>query len=98
MLWGKLQRAGLEGWALQAVQALYAAVPMCVKTQGGYTRCFETRMGVKQGGPLRPTLFSLYLDDFAEGQWAVGVGSGGGCPSHPANMGVGRTCATPVLC
>ena len=67
LLWGKLQRAGLEGWALQAVQAPYAAVPMGVKTQGGYTRCFEVRMGVKQGCPLSPTLFGLYLDDFAEG-------------------------------
>ena len=62
-----LRRAGIDGWALRAVQALYADVPMCVKTQVGYTHCFATRMGVKQGCPLSPILFGLYLDDFETG-------------------------------
>jgi hypothetical protein len=35
LLWVKLQRAGLHGRFLQAVQALYADVPMCVKTATG---------------------------------------------------------------
>jgi hypothetical protein len=73
-LWGKLQRVGIEGWALRAVQALYANVPMCVKLSDGYTRCFPSLMGVKQGCPLSPTLFGLYLDDFQESlETAVGV-------------------------
>ena len=67
MLWEKLQKVGIDGWALRAVQSLYADVPMCVKTQVGYTRCFKTRMGVKQGCPLSPILFGLYLDDFEAG-------------------------------
>lgn len=73
-LWGKLQRAGFDGWSMQAVQALYADVPMCVKLSSGYTRCFSSLMGVKQGCPLSPTLFGLYLDDFQQGlEAAVGV-------------------------
>jgi hypothetical protein len=74
LLWGKLRQAGIDGWALQAVQALYADVPMCVRMSAGYTRCFRSLMGVKQGCPLSPSLFGLYLDDFQEGlETEVGV-------------------------
>jgi hypothetical protein len=75
-LWGKLQRVGIDGWALRAVQALYASVPMCVKLSTGYTRCFPSLLGVKQGCPLSPTLFGLYLDDFQHSlETAVGAES-----------------------
>ena len=67
LLWQKLQRAGLSGWALQAVQALYANVPMCVRMPNGFTPTFQACSGVKQGCPLSPTLFGLYLDDFEAG-------------------------------
>ena len=67
LLWHKLERIGLTGWALQAVQALYADVSMCVSLPAGFTRLFQARSGVKQGCPLSPTLFGLYLDDFEEG-------------------------------
>lgn len=70
LLWGKLERAGLGGWALRAVRALYASVPMCVKTPTGYSRCFYSGLGVKQGCPLSPTLFGLYIDDFEQGLMA----------------------------
>ena len=63
LLWAKLQRAGLHGWFLQAVQALYADVPMCVKTATGCTAPFQSLLGVKQGCPLSPNLFGLYVDD-----------------------------------
>ena len=70
-LWLKLERAGIDGWALQAVQALYASVPFSVKTPAGFTPCFPSLMGVKQGCPLSPTLFGLYLDDFESGLLAT---------------------------
>ena len=63
LLWVKLQRAGLHGWFLQAVQALYADVPMCVKTATGCTAPFQSLLGVKQGCPLSPNLFGMYVDD-----------------------------------
>ena len=63
LLWVKLQRAGLHGWFLQAVQALYADVPMCVSTATGCTAPFQSLVGVKQGCPLSPNLFGLYVDD-----------------------------------
>ena len=53
----------MHGWFLQAVQALYADVPMCVKTATGCTAPFQSLLGVKQGCPLSPNLFGMYVDD-----------------------------------
>ena len=63
LLWAKLERAGVGEWCLRAVQALYADVPMCVRTQDGCTETFQSLLGVKQGCPLSPTLFGLFIDD-----------------------------------
>ena len=66
MLWTKLQRLGVHGWFLDGIKALYAEVPMAVKTAQGLTCTFDSVMGVKQGCPLSPTLFGLYLDDLED--------------------------------
>ena len=64
LLWGKLERMGIRGHIMDAIRALYADVPVCVRTQQGLTQTFQSLMGVKQGCPLSPTLFGLYIDDF----------------------------------
>jgi hypothetical protein len=56
---------------LDAVKALYGDVPMCVRTQEGLTPLFQSSIGVKQGCPLSPTLFGLFLDDLE--QWVMGA-------------------------
>jgi len=61
-----LRRLGVHGWFLDGIKALYADVPMVVKTAHGQTASFQSVMGVKQGCPLSPTLFGLYLDDLEE--------------------------------
>ena len=53
MLWTKLQRLGVHGWFLDGKKALFAEVPMAVKTAQGLTCTFDSVMGVKQGCPLR---------------------------------------------
>ena len=63
-LWEKLHAAGLGGEWLRAVQALYADVPMAVRTADGVSAPFQARIGLKQGCPASPTLFGLYIDDF----------------------------------
>ncbi|KAH7617055.1 putative LINE-1 retrotransposable element ORF2 protein [Nannochloris sp. 'desiccata'] len=64
LLWAKLERRGVTGWVLNAIKAMYADVPMCVKSSTGLGRTFQSKLGVKQGCPLSPLLFGLYLDDW----------------------------------
>ena len=64
LLWLKLQRIGVCGEFLRATQALYALVPMGVQFADGLSSTFESLLGVKQGCPLSPTLFGIFIDDF----------------------------------
>ena len=66
LLWAALQRAGIGGCMLASLQALYADVPVCVKSAGGLSSTFQSIIGVKQGCPLSPLLFGLFLDDFEQ--------------------------------
>ena len=74
LLWQKLDTLGVQGWFLDSIKALYGSVPMTVKTPEGLTASFEAVMGVKQGCPLSPTLFGLYLDDFEQALEANHIG------------------------
>lgn len=64
LLWVKLQRIGVHGEFLQAVRALYADVPMGLQLADGMSDTFSSLLGVKQGCPLSPTLFGIFIDDF----------------------------------
>jgi len=64
LLWTKLARCGVSGWVLDAIKTLYSDSPMRVKTSAGVSAPFATKVGVKQGCPLSPLLFGLYLDDW----------------------------------
>ena len=66
LLWASLQRAGIGGRMLATLQALYANVPVCVKTAEGMSGTFQSTIGVKQGCPLSPLLFGIFLDDFEQ--------------------------------
>ena len=66
LLWQKLAGLGIQGWFLNSIKALYGSVPMAVKTPEGLSEPFECVMGVKQGCPLSPTLFGMYLDDLEQ--------------------------------
>ena len=74
LLWAKLEARGLGGEWQAAVRALYAEVPMSVRTEEGLAECFLATLGLLQGCPLSPTLFGLYIDDFEEWLWTAAAG------------------------
>jgi hypothetical protein len=72
-LWASLQRAGVGGCMLAALQAMYANVPVCVRAGGGLSCTFQSDVGVKQGCPLSPLLFGMFMDDLEDHMQAVGA-------------------------
>ncbi len=62
-LWNVLKRRGMSGRVLTSLQSMYAADKACVFTSEGPSNLFDCSIGVKQGCPLSPLLFSLYLDE-----------------------------------
>ena len=62
LLWEALERLGLHGRMLAAVQALYSTASIAVRLQGRAGPAFSSDTGVKQGCPLSPTLFGILAD------------------------------------
>lgn len=62
-LWQHLSSIGIQGNMLAALKAYYADVHVCLDIPSvGTSAPFSSTMGVKQGCPMSPTLFGLYID------------------------------------
>ena len=66
LLWRRMEEIGIHGELLGALRAMYRDVRCRVRTPEGLTDSFESTWGVKQGCPLSPLLFSLYVDPLEE--------------------------------
>ena len=53
----------MAGRVLTSLQSMKAVDTACVFTKDGPSHLFECSTGVKQGCPISPLLFSLYLDE-----------------------------------
>jgi hypothetical protein len=62
ILWQSLGSMGLHGRMMETIKEMYAEVKCCVRTSGGLSECFDSDLGVKQGDPLSPLLFGLFID------------------------------------
>ena len=65
-LFQKLEALGLHGKILQLVQAIYISTKCAVKYDDNLTQFFEFTKGVRQGCPLSPLLFNLYINDLLD--------------------------------
>ena len=50
---------------LKAVKSLYNSVSSCIKINNHLTSLFNVNSGLRQGCPLSPLLFNLFLNDLA---------------------------------
>ena len=63
ILWNVLMRRGMTGRVLTSLRSMYAADKACVFIKDGPSDLSGCSIEVKQGCPLSPLLFSLYLDE-----------------------------------
>ena len=62
LLWARLAALGLPPTFLSAIQSYYSSCSFTVRTSAGLSDPFPSTAGVKQGCPLSPTLFGIYID------------------------------------
>lgn len=63
LLYEKLKNLGINGTFMRNIEAMYRKTEYCLKMKGGYTPPILSNLGLKQGCPLSPMLFNLYIDD-----------------------------------
>ena len=61
----RLKDLGINGILLQNVEAMYQKTEYLVKYNNGHLDPISCKVGLKQGCPLSPMLFNLYIDDIA---------------------------------
>ena len=65
-LWHRMEELGVPIHLRAAVHRLYEEVEGKIITSDGISESFRSDIGVKQGCPLSPTLFYLYIDKLEE--------------------------------
>ena len=66
LLWFKLSTIGLSTKMLEILQHMYSNARSVVSYDGYTSREFECQKGVRQGCPLSPLLFSLFVSDLED--------------------------------
>ena len=62
----RLKQVGVSSKFLRAVTAIYTTTTYTIKTKHNRLDPITSNLGLKQGCPLSPLLFNLYIDDLAQ--------------------------------
>ena len=62
-LFQQLQEIGISDMLQTAILRLYEKVTSRLRTPEGFSDPIQSTIGVKQGCPLSPTLFGIYIDE-----------------------------------
>ena len=65
-LFRRLQSIGINGVFLNNLKAMYETISYKIKLKDGYLDPISSNLGLKQGCPLSPMLFNLYIDDIKD--------------------------------
>jgi hypothetical protein len=74
LLWHKLRDIGVQGKMYRAITSLYKSVKGCVRLNGIQSDWFSVGSGLKQGCPLSPIMFNLFINDLARVLNEIGMG------------------------
>ena len=66
LLLDRLKALGINGLFIKNIAAMYQKTMYSIKLSKGYLTPIDSNLGLKQGCPLSPMLFNLYIDDTSE--------------------------------
>lgn len=75
-LFAKLRHIGLTGTAYHWLYSLYASAQASVRVGDSTTEPFPLNRGVRQGCPMSPTLFNIFINDILDGCLQTGAACG----------------------
>ena len=62
----KLLQSGIRGNFFGVIDSMYKQTESCIKSNGALSSLFNCETGVRQGDPLSPNLFNLYINDLPD--------------------------------
>ena len=62
----RLKSLGINGIFLRNIAAMYTKTEYSIKFKNGHSPHIRSNLGLKQGCPLSPMLFNIYIDDIKE--------------------------------
>ena len=66
LLLQRLKTLGINGIFLRNIAAMYTKTEYSIKLNTGHSPNIRSNLGLKQGCPLSPMLFNIYIDDIKE--------------------------------
>ena len=62
----KMRSIGIKGKFYEIIKNIYTNTSACIKSNFNLSESFTTDLGVKQGEPMSPILFNIYLNDLSD--------------------------------